>query len=422
MPKTLTKTQFQSLRPKGRKKWSYQGYLSYLAKNRPPADPAMEQASKLVSSQLSSVKAEYDAAAKAQMADAIAASNAAKGFASAFGRAVADIPNSTGAAYQAAANAVAGFSGGLEGRAGAIAEQAGSDAARDVAAMSGMDMPVPDSSGALASVGELADIDAATAVGRAPYVTSTLNALDTAGRMQLADWADIQRHKGVKEAADIRAKYLIELRKRPELIQQAYLSLRKDKREARAMDITAAKMRLDQARLKLDRADSEAERKIAEREIAVAEKELDAKISGTGYYHKYPPSSSKNNKKDHAKLVEKRDAIIGDITSDAGLKYARNIVSPDGIRFTFGTKKLPRQRLIRLLAAHYWPMLRGYAGPKSQKQLNTKMMNNIIKIVDALSENFPQLKKGYKPTPVKPETEPEDAGGNGGSSYDPPGG
>jgi hypothetical protein len=417
MPKTLTKSQFQSLRPKGRKKWSYQGYLNYLARNRPPVDPSMEAAMKLVNASLGSTKAEYDAAAKARMADAIAASNAAKGFAAAFGRAVGDIPNSTGAAYQAAANAVAGFSGGLEGRAGAIAEQAGSDAARDVAAMSGFTPTLPSASGELASVGELADIDAATAVGRAPYVTSTLNALDKAGRMQLADWADIQRHKGVEEAADIRAKYLLELRKRPELIQQAYLSLRKDRREARAMDITAAKMRLDQARLALDRADSKAERRIAEKEYDLAAKELQAKISGTGYYHKYPPSSG-GSKGDHAKLVEKRDKIIGEITGEDGLSYARKIVAPQGY-YSFGQKKLPRQRLIRLLASTYWPRLRGFAGPNTQKQLNQKMMSQIVKLVNVLAEEYPWLRKNYKPPKApKPDEGDEEGPSSEGNPYE----
>lgn len=414
MPKTLTKSQFKSLRPKGK----YSKYLAYLAKNRPPPDPAMEAALKMVNSQLGGVKAEYDAAAKARMDDAIAASNAAKGFAEAFGRAVGDIPNSTGAAYQAAANAVMGFSGGLEGRAGAIAEQAGSDAARDVAAMSGMTPNLPDAGGALATVGELADIDAKTAVGRAPYVTSTLNALDTAGRMQLADWADIQRHKGVEEAADIRAKYLIELRKKPGLIQEAYLSLRKDRREARAMDITASKMRLDQARLALDRADSKAERAIAEKEYRLAARELQAKIQGEGYYHKFPPSKGGNTKKDHQKLVEKRDNILGEITGNDGLSFARKAITDKYGNYTFGTGDLPRQRLIRLLASTYWPRLQGFAGPGSQKNLNAKMMDKIVKLVDTLAQQYPYLKKGYKKPPKpKPEEGDEEGPSSEGNPY-----
>ena len=425
MPKTLTKSQFQSLRPKGRKKWNYQNYLAYIAKRRGPVDPIMEQATQMVAQQLNPIKAEYEWAAKERMEDAMAASRAGAGFTAALGRSIGSIPEISGGAYQAAAAALMGASGGLQARGADVVNTAGSAALADVARLSGMDISgrLPEGGAAMAGLGDYAEVDAAMNIGKAPFVTATMEALDAAGRFNIANWADLERRKGVDEAGDIREKFLIEAKKRPGLIQQAYLSLKKDAREARAMDITAAKMRLDQARLALDRADSLAERKAANRELILASRELNAKIQGKGYYEKFPPGSGgKTPKEKNAALAQKRDAELANITGEDGLSFARKLISDKAGNWTFGTKNLPRQRLIRLLAAHYWPLLKNYAGPKSQKRLNDNMMARIIKLVNVLAQDprYPWLQKNYKPTKPTTPKEEEDSGSSGGSGYEPP--
>lgn len=413
-PKTLTRSEFRRLRPRG----SYKKYLAYIQRHRPPpseADLLTQQATAMVNASLDPLRREYDRAADERMADAIAASEAAKGFTSAFGRAQGAIPNTAGAALQAAAAALQGYAGGVEGRAQDIADRAGADAAASVARLTGLDVPMPTGQEILDVPSRLAEIDSGVYIGRAPLVTSTLHALDTASRGRIADWADIQRHKGVEEAGDIREKWLSEAAKRPGLIQQAVLALTKDQREQRALDITAAKLRLDNARYMLDKAETEAEIAKWTAETERASRELDAKIAGEGYYSKPPPKGDKPTKKDRRKLIEKRDGILADITGEDGLDFARKTITDKNGNYIFGTKNLPRQRLIRLLASHYWPLLRGYAGKGTSKQLNQRMMASIIKLVDALAEQYPVLAKGYKPPKAEPST--EDEGDNEGNPF-----
>lgn len=375
-PKTLTRAEFQRVKPGGK----YSKYLAYIAKHRPPVDPLMEKAKALAAASLDPVRAEYDRAAKQRMADAIAASNAAKGFASAFGRANAEIPTTSGAAYQAAAQALAGSAYGLEGRGKEITDAAARAAMEDVARLSGAKIEIPSAAGALSMPREMAIIDAATNVGRAPLVTRALNALDTASRLKLADWADIQRHKGVQEASDIREKFLAEAAKRPGLIQQAYLSLQKDSREAQQLELLKDQMELKRLDTLRKVADSKAARAQAQKEYERKLAETNAKIAGEGTWD---PNTTDKKAKEWQKNRAKRLEIISDIRADAGAVAKKFYLDSHGRR---AKPNMTRSFIRKHLIAIYWPKLRA---AKAGGQARQDMLSAIDALIDELIAAYP---------------------------------